>query len=252
MIERIIWQTYETPLEELPRYGVEGIGTWKHQNPEWEHRYMSGEERENFFKSEFDSKVYDTYMRMPLGVMKAGMWRFGILYIYGGVYADLDTHCQVPISRWLDDQYDLVLDIEGDTPWWATQVIASRSGHPFIKNALDLCIERAKDGLINNTHMVHYYTDVQMFTDSLFQSLQVTPYQGELKEMVLQYNQSDIAKQNKMFTFGGNDARRLLDRDVKHLYWGDDRNNDGYIAWKKDPIVNASYPNGFDVKNWGK
>lgn len=252
MIEKTIWQTYETSLEDLPDYGKFGINTWKNHNPDWAHGYMSGQERENFFKSEFNSETYDTYMRMPLGVMKAGMWRFGILYVNGGVYADLDTHCEAPISNWLDEKYDMVLDIEGDTPWWATQVIAARSGHPFLKNALDLCVERSKDGVTKHTHMVHYYTDVQMFSDSLFESLGVPAYEGELKQKVLEYNELEIAKQNKMFTFGGDDARRLLDRDVKHLYWGDDRGNEGYIAWKKDPVVNETYPEGFDITKWAK
>jgi hypothetical protein len=34
-----------------------------------------------------------------------------------------------------------------------------------------------------------------------------------------------------------------------HLYWGDDR-EEGWIAWKKDPRVNESYPNGFNPHEW--
>jgi hypothetical protein len=49
----------------------------------------------------------------------------------------------------------------------------------------------------------------------------------------------------------GEEARRLLDKDVVHLYWGDDREA-GWIAWKKDPRVNESYPNGFNPHEWEK
>jgi len=250
-IEKTIWQTYETSYEDLADFAKEGVGTWLHHNPEWTHGYMSGPDRENFFKDNFSEEVYQTYLAMPLGVMKAGLWRFAILYINGGVYADMDTHCQTPISTWLNEDYDLVLDIEGDTSWYATQVIAAKKGHPFLMDAINLCVERARDGIINHTHMVHYYTDVQMFTDSLFKSLNVEPYLKPLKEWASELNELPLAKENKMFTFGGEDARRLLDRDVKHLYWGDSRPEAStWVAWKKDPIVNQSYPDGFNPHDW--
>ena len=43
------------------------------------------------------------------------------------------------------------------------------------------------------------------------------------------------------------DVALQLRRD--HLYWGDDR-EEGWIAWKKDPRVNESYPNGFNPHDW--
>ena len=85
--------------------------------------------------------------------------------------------------------------------------------------------------------MVHYYTDVSMFTDSLFTSLGVEPYLKPLKEWSEELNELPSAKENKMMSFGGNDARRLLERDVQHLYWGDGRHED-WVSWKIDPTVN--------------
>lgn len=249
MIERNIWQTYETPLSELPPYAQRSIKLWKIHNAGWTHGYMSGPEREEFFKNNFEKTVYDVYMSLPLGVMKAGLWRFAVLYIYGGVYADMDTHCRRPINSWLDGKYDMVLDIERDTPWLATQTFAAKSGHPLLKASIDLCVERVGEGIIDHNHMVHYYTDVQMFTDALYREAGVTPYEKHLSEWAAVLNTLPYLVDNKIHIFHGPDARRLLDRDVKHLYWGDDREK-GWIAWKKDPRVNQSYPNGFNPHDW--
>jgi hypothetical protein len=236
MIPKIIWQTYETTIQELNPKAKAGVETWKHLNPDWTHGYMSGQDREDFFRTEFGGEIFDTYMKLPLGVMKAGLWRFGILYANGGVYADLDTECMVSIDSWLDPQYDMVVDLEGDTPWYATQVIAAAKGHKFLEDALSMAVERARDGIVEQQHMVHYYTDVTMFTDSLFKSMNIIDgYNGDLRQRTLEFNELAIAKDHKFFSFGGNDARRLLDRDVKHLYWGDGRIKD-YVAWKKDSI----------------
>lgn len=236
MIPKTIWQTYEIPINDLPSNAQKGIGTWKHLNQDWTHKYMSGQDREDFFRTEFGGEVFDTYIKYPLGVMKAGLWRFGILYIYGGVYADLDTECINSIDTWLDPQYDMVVDLEGDTPWYATQVIAASKGHKFLEDAINMAVERAKSGIVEQQHMVHYYTDVAMFTDSLFKSMNIKDgYNGDLRQRTLEFNQLPIAKEYKFSSFGGSDARRLLDKDVRHLYWGDGR-IENYVAWKKDSI----------------
>jgi hypothetical protein len=240
MIPKTIWQTYETTLEDLPDKAKASVETWKDLNPDWTHGYMSGQDREDFFRTEFGGDVFDTYMKLPLGVMKAGLWRFGILYINGGVYADLDTECMVSIDNWLDPQYDMIVDLEGDTPWYATQVIAAKKGHKFLEDAINMAVDRARDGIDVQPHMVHYYTDVTMFTDSLFKSMEIeNGYDGDLRQRTLEFNDLPIAKEHKFFSFGGDDARRLLDRDVRHLYWGDGR-IENYVAWKDDPLVQKS------------
>jgi len=249
MIEKNIWQTYETSFDALPDYAKKGIGTWTAQNPDWTHGYMSGADREQFFRLNFSKEVYDTYMNLPLGVMKAGLWRFAILYIFGGVYADMDTHCKTPIDNWLNQDYDMVLDIERDTPWLATQTIAAKAGHPLLKATIDLCVERVGDGIVQHNHMVHYYTDVQMFTDAMYKSLGVQPYEKHINDWAPELIEMPFLKDNKVYIFHRENAKRLLDRDVVHLYWGDDR-EEGWIAWKKDPMVNQSYPNGFNPHDW--
>jgi mannosyltransferase OCH1-like enzyme len=250
-IEKNIWQTYETNFDALPDYAKESVGTWTYQNPEWTHGYMSGQDREDFFKEHFDTKTYETYVNLPLGVMKAGLWRFAILYIHGGIYTDMDTHCKAPVDTWLNSEYDMILDIERDTPWLATQTIASKAGHPLLKAAIDLCVERCSDGIIQHNHMVHYYTDVQMFTDALYKKLGVEPYAKHINEWAPELMEMAFLKENKVKILHGEEARRLLDKDVVHLYWGDDREA-GWIAWKKDPRVNESYPNGFNPHEWEK
>lgn len=251
MINKTIWQTYETSYEDLPQYAKESINTWKNMNPDWDHGYMSGPDREQFFKLNFSENVYSTYINLPLGVMKAGLWRFAILYIFGGVYADMDTHCKVPISNWLSDNDDVLIDIEKDTPWLATQVIASKAGSPVMKAAIDLCVERCSEGIIKHNQMVHYYTDVQMFTDAMYKELGVLPYEKHLNDWAPELMEMDWLKNNNVKILHGDEGRRLLDRDVVHLYWGDDREA-GWIAWKKDPMVNESYPNGFNPHEWEK
>ena len=43
-------------------------------------------------------ELYDT---VPLGVMRADIWRYSILYVNGGIYADWDVTNLTPIQKWL-------------------------------------------------------------------------------------------------------------------------------------------------------
>ena len=43
----------------------------------------------------FDPKVYAIYSTFPIGVMKADFFRYAVLLAHGGIYADVDTACQV-------------------------------------------------------------------------------------------------------------------------------------------------------------
>jgi hypothetical protein len=81
--------------------------------------------------------------------------------------------------------------------------------------------------------------------------LGVEPYQKHINEWAPELMEMPFLKDNKVYIFHGSNAKRLLDRDVVHLYWGDDR-EEGWIAWKKDPRVNDSYPNGFNPHDWDK
>ena len=53
---------------------------------------------------------------LPVGVMRGDLWRYMVIYIYGGVYADLDTECWEPISVWMKDEYDMIVCPENDVP----------------------------------------------------------------------------------------------------------------------------------------
>ena len=42
-------------------------------------------------KASFDNETYTAYRSFPLGVMRADMWRYAVLYKRGGLYADVDV-----------------------------------------------------------------------------------------------------------------------------------------------------------------
>jgi hypothetical protein len=71
----------------------ETVDILKMQNPEFEHHIYSNDDCVEFIKSNFDEKVLDAYNRLIPLAYKADLWRYCILYIYGGIYLDIKYNC---------------------------------------------------------------------------------------------------------------------------------------------------------------
>lgn len=117
--------------------------------------------------------------------MKADVWRYAVLYTYGGVYSDVNAECRVPIRKW---------NLE-PCGFWAGQesnrllcqwTLAARPGHPALKQVLDLVRSRAKKCLKKQSlsmrdclerNSVHFLTGPGVFTDGVEQSITV-PFTG--------------------------------------------------------------------------
>ena len=90
-IPKIIHQTWNDEEDNLSEFFVGLINKWKLSNPDFEHRYYSESDRLSFIKENFEEKVYRAYCRIIPGAYKADLWRYCILYNYGGFYVDIDT-----------------------------------------------------------------------------------------------------------------------------------------------------------------
>lgn len=148
MMPKIIWQTYETPINHLSPEIKDCIETWQQKNPEWKHMYMDANERDIFVLHEFGEEWYKIFTECNLGIVKANIWRCMILYIYGGVYTDLDTICHQSNEEWIKENYLMTLskDDQDQSDEYCIYTIASYPNNPILK----LILDNIKTNLINN------------------------------------------------------------------------------------------------------
>jgi len=109
-IPKKIFQTWETKTfnEEFQKI----INTWKECNPEYEYFLYDNIDCEEFIKNNFNNNVYDAYCRIIPGAYKADLWRYCILYKYGGVYIDIDTICLGNIDTFLNNDIEMMVPID--------------------------------------------------------------------------------------------------------------------------------------------
>ena len=107
-IPKIIWLTAKAPsLSFLSADQAFCVDSWRRLNPEYTIIYHNDTEAEHFMCTKLEAKLCNTYRQMPLPVMKADMWRYAVLYIHGGVYADINAEDRVPIQEWGIDRCGL-------------------------------------------------------------------------------------------------------------------------------------------------
>lgn len=237
MIPKIIWQTYKDKKENLTPYMLDSIKTWKDLNPDYELRYMDDIQAAEFIKAEYGDEWHQIFINCPVGVMRGDLWRYLVIYKYGGVYADLDTNCLKPISNWMSDDYDMIVCPETSTHFcqWTFAAVA---GHPLIKSVLDEIKQAFAEPIYGQPHFVHKMTGPAIWTIGILKGLNIN-VKNLIDDFVL-LNSSDNAKLYKFHCYGGERWRIFHFEDVQHIY-GSQKWNDGrYVQWIEDPLVRGT------------
>jgi mannosyltransferase OCH1-like enzyme len=172
LIPKIIWQTYRT--DDLPRKALKAQKSWKKQNPKWEYQFCDDSEIGAFMDREYGGELAQLFHSLPLGVMKADLWRYAVLYKYGGVYTDIDTTCLVPLASWQMRWETLRVALE-NRMHFCQWTIAAAPGHPVLRAVLQLILERKRRGMNSSyPHFVHQYTGPGVWTDGIRTALGVS------------------------------------------------------------------------------
>lgn len=236
LIPKIIWQTYKEPYESLPQYQKDATQTWKNFNPEYEWKYMDDVQAAEFILKEYGHKWHNIFINAPVGVMRGDLWRYLIIYRYGGIYTDLDTECLMPISNWMLEDKSFIVCPE-TSQHFCQWTFASTAGHPILKSVLDLIEKAFENPIYGEPHFVHNMTGPAIWTKGILLGLNL-PELNLVNDYLL-INSSDNAKLYEFHNYGGEEWRKFHFIDVKHIY-GSQNWKEGYIQWIEDPLVKGT------------
>ena len=82
-----IFQTWQT--KKLPIKMFQAIKKLRESNPRFRYYLFDDNDCRNFIRNNFDKQVLNAYDRLIPGAYKADLWRYCILYKYGGIYLDI-------------------------------------------------------------------------------------------------------------------------------------------------------------------
>lgn len=100
MIPKIIHQTYKS-YDTIPKEWKNTPLSWQKLNPEYEYKFWSDNDIDNFVKNEFP-QYYEKFKSLEYNIQRVDMVRYMWMYKYGGIYVDMDIECTRPISTLID------------------------------------------------------------------------------------------------------------------------------------------------------
>jgi mannosyltransferase OCH1-like enzyme len=237
-IPKTIWQTYKDPYNNLQQYMIDASNSWKVHNPEYEYKYMDDQQAKEFVLNEYGQEWSDIFNNLPVGVMRGDLWRYMIIYKYGGVYSDLDTICNEPISNWMPNKYSMIVCPENDRDF-CQWTFAASAGHPFLKSVLDHIKEKLKNPSYGSPHFVHTHTGPIVWSHGILSALQIKDKINLIDEYQ-KINNCEIAKLNRFYLYGGERWRIFHFQSVKHIYGSQKWNDGSYVQWVEDPLVRGT------------
>lgn len=264
-IPKIIWQTYKDDLETTSIQLQKCVNSWKVNNKDYEHRYYNDNDAAELILKDFGQEWYDLFMNVPLGVIRADIFRYLVIYKYGGIYSDIDTICRVPIDTWItgpakyEKDYNAIFaaEIVGKDIKVVDRIcqwtFASAPNNPIFKNIVDNVFNALKNvdwsKVDNVVDTIHYVTGPNIFSYSILNEMgfaktingkYVTDPKLNLCNNSSYINQSEYAINNKVYIYGDKNLGFFNVKAVKHLYAGSNEewaeNNKTYAQWKKQII----------------
>lgn len=152
-ISKTIWQSWRT--KDLDSRSQKNVDQLVKLNPDWQYKLLDDADADNFMKTHFPQYVYDTYagVNSSLGAVKADLLRYGLIYIHGGAWLDLDSFCSAPLDSFVQEH----------SCWQSVQaVIFCEKHHPVPLLALQIAIARLRSQTLRINPFVQGFGAVWM------------------------------------------------------------------------------------------
>lgn len=149
-IPLIIWQTNFTDMVSLPM--ILNHRRNRSLAREFDYRYVSTEEREEYLRTFAPSEVLTAYLRLTDGAAQADLWRCFVLYREGGVYMDIDASLVAPPLPEVQGRDQLFIRNYGE---FTNFFMATKPQNPIFKEFLDEIVKNIQEHTAENNKGVY-------------------------------------------------------------------------------------------------
>ena len=204
-IPKYIFQTWKTKVN-IDNKRSKYIKTIKLFNPNAEHFIYDDDDCDQFVKSKF-YQYYKYYLQLKTPVQKADLWRYLIIYYYGGYYLDIDCKVVTGLDFTTDSKKDLlIVEVENPAPFkpitgfprcpqYAQYWFGATPRHPAILNVITKVIQNIKTNKkYKGDNQTLYLTGPVPWTDGISECSECSENKGTKHNGVifLKPNQADV------------------------------------------------------------
>lgn len=136
-IPKVIYQTWKTKhIHENVQKIRDNI---QYLNPDYQMVLYDDNDINLFIKNNFDEYTYRCYLQLNVGAAKADFWRYCVLYIYGGVYLDMDSEIIRPLDELISENEACIVTREGNPGVFNNWIMIFEKKHPILLKTIQNC-----------------------------------------------------------------------------------------------------------------
>ncbi|KAL3810102.1 hypothetical protein ACHAXA_010926 [Cyclostephanos tholiformis] len=150
LVPKIIHQTWFEPVtkDKYPNMS-RLIESWKKSG--WEYYFYDDETAIEFLGTHFPPEIKEAYESITPGAFKADLFRYCVLLIRGGVYADMDVLLQTNLDEAVANDVGFMTPVDepgvetGHRSCLWNGLIASAPGHPFLARTIEIVVNNIRN-----------------------------------------------------------------------------------------------------------
>ncbi|GJD11858.1 Initiation-specific alpha-1,6-mannosyltransferase [Galdieria sulphuraria] len=200
-VPSIIHQMWYSDKEtRVPLHLKRSLESFSNMNPDATHLFWRKADLLEFVMRFYPS-LSSLFLKLPKTILKVDLLRYLLLLHFGGVYSDIDTLCQKPVSDWTlgDENVSVIIGYEGglwEFPGWeqetsekpfardvqlTTWTVASMPYHPLIANMVHICIQKLVQMKTDDlkTYDVMDFAGPGAWTDAVLEYISPFGYSGD-------------------------------------------------------------------------
>ena len=119
---------------------------WMDLNPDYEVILYDNNDCINFLRTYFNQEYVDIFNFLKDGPIKADFWRVCILYIFGGVYCDIDVKPLLPIKDFMEDGVNFLTCSSIAFDDLNPHIIICPPKHKILEDCIKIYLEKHRNG----------------------------------------------------------------------------------------------------------
>ncbi|KAL2869153.1 glycosyltransferase family 32 protein [Aspergillus lucknowensis] len=137
-----IWQLWKTDPLAFEERDLRMARSWTSKNPAYRYEVLTDQHDIHYVETHFGPQgfnrpdIIEVYSALNARIIKADLLRYLVMYVEGGVYADIDVEALKPLDRFIPERYDehevdMIIGVEIDEPTFRDHPILGQKSMSF-------------------------------------------------------------------------------------------------------------------------
>lgn len=203
LIPKNIIQTYKHNYVHPVIY--ENITKILSKNSSYDYYFITDKDGIKLIEEYFDINTLNAFKKLKVGAAKGDFIRYIALYIYGGIYLDMDAGIEIDLDKFIPKNNEYLFIYDSSKMQITNWCIMITPRHIIMKKIIDEMVNRIHQNIENNILLVtgpKLITDViyNFFTNSNIYNLQLNITHDLFLKFIIKYNTSPIFFESYVLT----------------------------------------------------